>query len=397
MKLFLLLLLTLAACLRSGAQSINLEEADSARVWVFEDRTYEQARITVHTGSVILMADTDTIAQLKKGDRGIVIERSTNGLFIDHYSEDFASTIRVLATDHSLVQVTVGTDSRVFRGNLMFDSKGRQNTLRCINHVSIEDYVTSVIAGEMPFQESDALKAQAVIARTYALWNMALARRTDYDVTDHTASQMYIGEPLSKPWVRLAAEATQGEVLTWSGKLILSAYFSTSGGTTAANESVWKGKPLPYLRSIDDGDASRDSPHFRWTFSIAEKKLKSAFKNAFVSPKDTISILEKDESGRVSRIQVGNRTMTGQEFRMQMITYYGAKSLKSTFFDLHRENENLVFSGKGMGHGVGLSQWGAFGLARSGWSYVEILKFYYTGVEIANIYHYDADRLELAL
>jgi stage II sporulation protein D len=380
------------------AQQLLLAETDSVRVWVFEDKTFKSVRLSVHTGTVLVVSGADTLVQLNENDRGIVLERYGNRVRLEKLGDDDVEQVRIIPIENSMMSVSTGSETKVFRGTLTIDTRGRQHSLRTINHVSLEDYVTSVIAGEMPFKESEALKTQAVIARTYALWNMALARRTEYDVTDHTASQVYIGEPVTKPWVRHAAEATAGEVLTWSGKLILSAYFSTSGGTTATNESVWKGKPLPYLRSIDDGDASRDSPHYRWEFSAPLKKLQSTFKSAFPhSAKTPLEIVQKDESGRVTHIRVGGHIMTGQEFRMQMISAFGPKGLKSTYFDIATNDESVIFSGRGMGHGVGLSQWGAYGLSVSGWSYVEILKFYYSGVEISNIHHVEGDSLELAL
>ena len=106
-------------------------------------------------------------------------------------------------------------------------------------------------------------------------------------------------------------------------------------------------------------------------------------------------IVEKDVSGRVLTIKVG-KNMKGQDFRLQMIRAYGALSLKSTMFDLKVDGDSLYFEGRGLGHGVGLSQWGAYGLAQSGWKASDIIKFYYRGVEIANYHALNSEKLHLA-
>lgn len=393
--LFLILLLFTPGFVH--AQGIHLSDTDSVRVWVFENRVFSKLSVGVYEGTAVVLSEQDTLFYLKADERPLSLSRRGQKIEIDDKPDNAVKILQVHAVGTSLLWAGQAGSPRVFlRGNLQLDTKSKSNSLRLINEVSLEDYVTSVIAGEMPFLEQEALKTQAVIARTYALWNMALAKKGDYDVTDHTASQVYIGEPVTKPWVRAAAEATAGEVLTWSGRLILSAYFSTSGGTTTGNETVWKGKPLPYLRPIDDGDASSDSPHFEWRFAANRKQIYQLFKSAYPRNETGLSVLEKDESGRVIKILVGTRPMSGQEFRLAIIRQFGAKSLKSTLFDISFSPDSVVFSGRGMGHGVGLSQWGAYGLSRSGWSYVEILKFYYSGAEVSNIHHFQQNFIELA-
>lgn len=269
--------------------------------------------------------------------------------------------------------------------------------LRIINYIDLESYVGSVVGSEMNFTNLEALKAQAVISRTYALWNSYLNSRAgdqEYDLTDHVMDQVYAGHHIEHPRFEQAAEATAGQVLTWSGGLILAAFHSTCGGHTSNNEDVWIGNALPYLRYASDGQSCSASPHYAWEFDLPKASLHTLFGI------DSITGLETDNGGRVSEVIAQNgsreRRIGANAFRLRVNQRYGTFTLRSAHFEMLAENGSYRFTGRGMGHGVGLCQWGALGLAEAGWSYEDILRFYYKGVEITRLSSFERSGFHLA-
>lgn len=285
---------------------------------------------------------------------------------------------------------------RSYKGHLLLET-GSHRKLRIINYVHLEAYVGSVVGSEMNFTNPEALKVQAVISRTYALWNSYLNNRDggqQYDVTDHVMDQVYAGHHLEQPRFEQAARATSGEVLTWSGGLILAAFHSTCGGTTSNNENVWAGRPLPYLRQAEDRASCAASPHYSWNFSLPKARVYDLF------GVDEITGLDTDSGGRVSEVIARRGTeevrIGANAFRLQVNQRYGTFTLRSAYFELSRKNGSYEFTGHGMGHGVGLCQWGALGFAETGWNYEDILRFYYRGAEITRLSSFEGSGFRLA-
>lgn len=270
---------------------------------------------------------------------------------------------------------------RYYRGSA--DLSVRDGRIRTINHIDLEDYVASVVGGEMNFSNMEALKVQAVISRTYALWNSTTSAGNGYDLSDYVMSQVYPGELIHTPQYRAAAEATSGEVLTWSGNILLAVYHSTCGGRTSANEEVWSGNALPYLRGQNDNGSCSASPHFQWNFEIPKSEFYSMFGVS------RISGINVDSSGRVTTfrlIENGSEVeRPANDIRLRLNRSHGALALRSTFFGLDEDEDYYIFNGRGLGHGLGLCQWGALGLAETGWSYKDILRFYYNGADISTV------------
>lgn len=290
---------------------------------------------------------------------------------------------------------------RYYRGSVTMIAGKTQTSMHIVNKTSLEDYVGSVVGSEMDFRNIEALKVQAVIARTYALWHLGATQGSDYDVGDNTQNQIYKGDLIMKPYCREVALATKGEIITWSHHLILAAYSSTCGGQTASNATVWGGHPIPYLKPIKDNGACADSPHYRWTFRISRDSLLDALSRAIRQPVENITTLDTSQYGRITFVHLKispehDRTIKGTLFREVLLSQFGERSLKSNWYSLQKEKNMYIFHGRGMGHGVGLCQWGARGLALSGWNYREILRFYYTGVQIEELFHYKEENLPLA-
>ncbi len=249
----------------------------------------------------------------------------------------------------------------------------------------LEDYVIGVVAGEMPASfEVEALKAQAVASRTFALYKKKKSG-TVFDITSGTDSQVYAKEEeMRKKWgneyqkyydkIKRAVDETEGEVLVYKGDLIEAFYFSMSSGSTNDAAGVF-GENRDYLKSVTSeyDNASLRGYETSVSFSLEEFKnrLDLSCENVIVNE------IRRSESHYVEEITICDRKYTGASVR----SFLG---LRSADFDIEVEDEIEIVT-RGYGHGVGMSQYGANGYAKSGYSYDEILKHYYRGVEISNI------------
>ncbi len=248
-----------------------------------------------------------------------------------------------------------------------------------VNYVDLEQYLYSVLGSEMDGGwPQEALKAQAVAARTYALYKRERSNGV-YDLGDDQLWQVYRGVATESSGTQTAVSATQGQVLTHNGQVILAAFHASSGGHTENSEDVWY-DPKPYLRGVPDYD--QNSPVFEWTKSFSQTDLSQRISGVgtvqSMTPERTSaygSILSMKVTG-----STGSRVMEGEEIAR-------ALGLKSTRFRVNRPNgsTNFVVIGRGFGHGVGLSQWGAYYLANAGYSYHQILLYYYRNSSLAKI------------
>lgn len=257
-----------------------------------------------------------------------------------------------------------------------------------IDNVPFEDYVVGVLAGEMPVSfELEALKAQAVAARTYVMKKMDDNKNKDYDVVDTVQNQVYISEEeLKNKWqdkyeerinkIKTAVIETKGEYLSYDGKVIEAFFFSTSAGKTENSEDVFK-EELPYLRSVDSSWDEEVSPIFN---DSKEYSLQEFYERLGLKYQDTIKteVINTTSTGRIKKIKINDKNFTGSEV-------YQKLELRSTFFEINQLGSNVVINTKGYGHGVGLSQYGALAMAKKGYKYDDILKYYYQNVEIKKI------------
>lgn len=246
--------------------------------------------------------------------------------------------------------------------------------------MDFEEYIMNVISAEMPASfEVEALKAQAVAARTYAKRKIDLSEIHPHgaDVcTDSTHCQAYrdireLADEYRKK-IRSAVEDTEGEVLIYDGKLVNAVFHSASHGYTERSADVWGGD-IPYLQSVaSPWDA--DCPEYIREETFSAEKIRMIFELPSDAP--IIGAITRSGAGGVMEIEIGGKVFKGTEVRQKL-------SLRSTCFTVTENNGVFTFRTEGYGHGVGLSQWGAQGMAKSGYSYDQILKHYYTG---ANVY-----------
>ncbi len=273
---------------------------------------------------------------------------------------------------------------------------------------TLEEYIVEVVLAEMPAHfELEALKAQAVAARTYTYKKMLAGENTDHPgcaictdsahcqawralsaVTPNTpkpdgTGAMTAAEKIEK--VQRAVEETAGMIVCYDGQPIEALYHSCSGGMTENVENVWQGSPIPYLVAVESpgeetaGSSYKDSVTMKKKDFIAELKNAKSEVSATVDNVFTgIGQIKRNASGRIISIQIGGVTFTGRELR-------DIFSLRSTHIRFSEDGDMITLITYGYGHGVGLSQHGANARALEGMGYAEILKFYYTGITVKKI------------
>lgn len=254
-----------------------------------------------------------------------------------------------------------------------------------ILEVPFEEYIVGVLAGEMPVSfEIEALKAQAVAARSYVLRKMQASEDQEYDVVDTVSNQVYLDDAyLREKWqdeytekinkIRTAVLETSGEYLEYDGKVAEAFFFSTSTGMTENSGEVFQTQ-LPYLTSVTSEWDQEVSPVFNDNVTLS---LSDFYTKLGLPYQDNIQVevTKTTSTGRVKEIKINDKTFTGSEV-------FSKLGLRSTFFTITQNGSNVSIDTKGYGHGVGMSQYGAQGMAKAGYRYDEILKHYYQGVEI---------------
>jgi stage II sporulation protein D len=227
-----------------------------------------------------------------------------------------------------------------------------------------------------------ALRAQAVATRTYALYHCDRRRSEPWDVQASELSQVYRGIESESGTTRRAAQATRGEILTHGGRPILAAFHSTSGGRTASASEVW-GRSLPYLDSVDV-EFEEEAPFTYWRTVVPPGTVNGVLASlaADLGPVERLEVDARTESGRVERIVARGRSRRIVLGSDQVRTLVETLGLRSRLFDIRPTPQGFAFVGSGFGHGVGMSQWGARELARRGASYQRILARFYPGARL---------------
>jgi stage II sporulation protein D len=314
-----------------------------------------------------------TVRDHQTGAKGIVLETRAGGLSADHQPVGDVWRLRgggLVSADHQRV-----------RGGL--EIRRVPDGLQVVNEVGLEDYVAGTLGKEIyPDWDPETMKAQAVVARSYALYQRARNNSHPYHVVAGTGHQVYGGFDAETPAVVAAVSATRGEFLAYQHSPILAAYHSASGGRTASAQEVW-GESLPYLVSMKV-DGEEESPDTYWRAAISRTKLGRALASLGIqieSVRDA-RVVDRSRSGRALRVQIrsdtGSHTLEARALRVAL----GETVIRSTLFEIRAERDGFVFVGSGYGHGVGMSQWGAQAMALRGSSYREILQAFYPGTSL---------------
>lgn len=257
-----------------------------------------------------------------------------------------------------------------------------------VDVVRLEEYVVGVVAGEMPVSfEIEALKAQAVASRSYALKKIKDNVNASYDVVDSTSNQVYLdNDDMKNKWqsgytnyikkINQAIDETSMEYLEYNGEIANTMFFSTSNGKTEDSSVVFS-EDIPYLKSVDSIWDSSVSSSFNYekSFSLLDfyKKLGLDYSSKLV-----VKNIKRSSSGRIVSLTINNHDFTGRDI-------YNKLKIRSTDFSISLSGTNVIVKTRGYGHGVGMSQYGALGMAKSGYNYREILAHYYVGTKLKKI------------
>ncbi len=415
-----------AAAPAKSVPTVNSE--DSIHVGLLKGQT----TVNLSAAAEYVLRDAATgrgLVKFKPGET-MTVSRSQNGFRINSKAIS-AMSLRVILPKGDKADF-LKVNGKEYRGTVLL--KMAASGITVINEVPLEEYLYGVLPTEMSASwPAEALKAQAVAARTFALYSRNKHAADGFDVCDSSHCQNYGGVAAESALSTAAVDATRGQVLFYDGKPIYAAFHTSSGGMTANSEDVW-GNALPYLRSVKDDDTAAPSHHWqiRLTALQAGQKLAVAGHDIGMLQRFTLTPLTQ------SAARTEDRSMSG---RVRVVTFSGTKGvisvtgnemrnifgLKSTLFDMDceypdikkvdvdmgfdkkdiaanlpdvRENhyltrkihilsgkigEYILIDGYGWGHGLGLSQWGARAMAaKSG--YKDILTHYYTNVELRKLY-----------
>ncbi len=270
-------------------------------------------------------------------------------------------------------------EPRRYGGGLQVYAQNQE--LVIINLIDDKEYLSSVVSCEMPQARFAALKAQAVVARTFLYAN--LQRHGSYDLCDLTHCQVYKGLDYQTEIAKRAVDSTNGLVLKYAGNLCEVYYHSTCGGRTAEPGSVWGSDSTPpYLVSVNDSNFCENSIHYRWRFEISKDSLAALLGSG---PLGHISVIEFNRDRRPKLIRLSglrDSVWTAWDFRNRICRESNWNTVKSSFFDIIDHTTWIELAGRGLGHGVGMCQYGALGMAEKGYDFIQILKHYFPGTEV---------------
>lgn len=297
---------------------------------------------------------------------------------------------QIFQLDHVMVRSVTGAiklDNRLYRYALII-WKEANGKISIVNEIPIEDYLKGVLPWESnPKWPAEALKAQAVAARTYALFKAIENQNAKFVLSKDVLSQVYGGKTAENSITNRIVEITRGQILLYKGKIFPAYFHSTCAGATTHAEYLWNVEPHPALEGVKCNFCWQ-SKHARWTNTFAradiEKKLK--LRGVAVAGIQQIRPADLDESGRARFFEIthakGKTKVHSNDFRL----WVDPNKFKSTMItSVQKQGESFVFRGKGWGHGVGLCQYGMKGLAELGYDYPDILRYYYPGTEVASL------------
>ena len=360
---------------------------EKLRVGLYYVSTVRAAEVTFDQGTYVLTGDSTIIDTLRStfsfttSTHGDQVKAKLNGRDLGYYD-----TLRLTQLEgkcgFKIRSLTHNSKNRYYWGDLEISmGKGK---LKIINVLELEEYLPGVVESESGSKQGiEYYKIQATISRTYAHAHTYRHAGEGFHVCDHTHCQVYRKRSMKNPEIQMAVEESKGMVLVDSEiNLITASFFSNCGGQTCNSEDVWSGK-LNYLRSIKD-PFCKSMPHFYWKREISKEKwvnyVKAKTPGYFKSNNTFNERFTVDYSQGKRRVYYSNAG-----FSIQLKDIRSDFKLRSTFFTIKEVEGKLVFRGKGFGHGVGLCQEGAMHMSDLGYSYLEILKFYYSGIHLIHL------------
>ncbi len=327
----------------------------------------------------LLITSAESGARLNTGDlRAVTVRRSPHGIRINSFVFPINS-IRVESPDG-----IIAINGKRYRGYIVLWDNGK-GTFDVVNHVMLEDYLRSVVAAEMPKAwPVEALKAQAVAARTYALFRRQEMNENYFDVETTVMDQVYGGVVNEDSHTDEAVHGTAGMILLYNNQIARTFFHANCGDRTEDGVEVFHKINTPYLKSVPCAYGKK-SPYYTWEFNVRINEVEKALTRAGLHKGKIGSIAAQahTKTGRVKTLALRNgrdvAMVNAVDFRLAI----GPARLKSTRFTIYKQGTLLLFKGIGYGHGVGLCQWGAKGMADEKRSFRDILGKYYPGATVA--------------
>jgi stage II sporulation protein D len=440
-RILLILGLALIATLAAAPAEAGQAAAPLIRVGIWTNQT----NIILSAESAFSLVDAgsnETLGEYKAGEK-VAVSVAGTGITVKGGKVAARELLVVPAGKAAAIEV----NRRHYRGAINVRRTTGKNGLTVVNTLPLEEYLYGIITGEIsPAWPQEAVKAQAVAARTYALYSLGKHKDDGFDVCATTDCQVYGGKTAEDPRATRAVDDTRGLVATYEGKPIAAYFHGSGGGYTENSENVW-GRRLSYLRGVADHDAN--SPHYRWEKPLTRKDIEEALASAGIkigtlqgielSPltKPPVAAPDRGISGRITELRlIGSaasimvsgaklRTILGlnstlfdikitlptvKTVEFEVTDSYGDRNIKTVPVNVKPmpeknpnlekpsirrisglANETVIFTGFGWGHGLGLSQWGAKAMAEKAPAgdtayFRQILKHYYTGIEISKLY-----------
>ena len=366
------------------------------------------ARATIASAAGVRIIDADEGVVAEVGP-DVGLEATVRGQKVTVRGGPSPVTRTLLRIEPADSHATLRLDGREYRGTL--ELRRGVTGLTVVNRIGLEQYLRGVVGAEMGRRapgEEEALKAQAVVSRTYAIRNQRRGSVRGFDLAADISAQVYSGVMNENPLAIAAVEATRGEVLTFNGEPIEAFYSSTCGGRTEDGPAAFVGADRPYLQSSADVDATgiawcAISPRYEWreqwegkafTATIRRTLAAEGLSTARATDLREIRVLDRSRSGRIATLELSGRegrtVVTGQAIRRVLSPPAGGW-LRSTDFTVRLSRrgsriEQVEIKGRGYGHGVGMCQWGAIGRARAGYHYDAILMSYFPGTTLHRLY-----------
>jgi len=374
-KIALVILLMLTT-LTFGCASDHVDTpAPILRVCVLKDVTDAELTIkgayelrALKTGSIIGASQDLSKARVLPTDSGLSIGGREHKIF----------GIRIVPNDGSSIYI----GKRSFRGSMAI-IRDEKKKLLFINHIDVESYLKGVLYHEVShWWPMEVLKAQAIAARTYAMYQKSIMAKKDYDMTNDIYSQVYGGRVSERYKTNRAVELTRGEVLTFKNEIFPTYYHATCGGRTEDASYLWNIDIQP-LKGRKTGFC-KYSPHYNWKHKMSIKDIEAKLNKAGYGISGLKGIIPSGStpSGRVESVKVlasKELVISSNKFRIAL----DPNKIRSTNFSVKRRWGNVTFYGRGWGHGVGMCQWGAFFLSMRKYKAKDILRYYYPGAKIA--------------
>lgn len=333
--------------------------------------------ITLTSGYKIINNENELAIASPSYPESITIEMENNKLSIKGKTFN-ANSLRIIP-DNGIIKI----EDCTYRGNAIIYNDN--DSLSVINEINLEEYLYSAVGREMSFSTPmEALKAQAVAARSFALFQMKLSKSKKYDFKNFGAYITYSGTDKENSNAIKAVDSTRGEIIKYNGQVAFAPYYANCGGYTEDVKEVW-GSYYPYLVSTPCYFC-RDKKHYSWSIEISKNHIVESLKKSGYNISDVtnMDVVETSKTGRMKKLKIstdkGNLFIDTGQLRMLV----GSDTLKSTKFKVRPRGETFLFTGKGWGHGVGLCQDGAEGMAKEGYNYKQIISRYYKNVTVTS-------------